>query len=56
MRNVLTVQGALASRTTRGGTAPSALAGQLSEAKSLLEKTRSEFTAAAKAFSTMMGA
>ena len=56
VRNVLTVQGALASRTTRGGTAPSALAGQLSEAKSLLEKTRSEFTAAAKAFSTMMGA
>jgi len=56
VRNVLTVQGALASRTTRGGTAPSALAEQLSEAKSSLEKTRSEFTAAAKAFSTMMGA
>ena len=56
VRNVLTVQGALASRTTRGGTAPSALAEQLSEAKSLLEKNRSEFTDAAKAFSTMMGA
>ena len=56
VRDVLTVQGALASRTTRGGTAPSALAQQLSEAKSSLEKTRSEFTAAAKAFSTMMGA
>ena len=56
VRDVLTVQGALASRTTRGGTAPSALAKQLSEAKSSLEKTRSEFTAAAKAFSTMMGA
>jgi argininosuccinate lyase len=56
VRNVLTVQGALASRTTRGGTAPSALAEQLSEAKSSLEKTRGEFTAAAKAFSTMMGA
>jgi argininosuccinate lyase len=56
VRNVLTVQGALASRTTRGGTAPSALAEQLSEAKSSLEKNRSEFTAAAKAFSTMMGA
>jgi len=56
VRNVLTVQGALASRTMRGGTAPSALAEQLSEAKSLLEKTRSEFTDAAKAFSTMMGA
>ena len=56
VRDVLTVQGALASRTTRGGTAPSALAQQLSEAKSSLEKTRSKFTAAAKAFSTMMGA
>ena len=56
VRDVLTVQGALASRTTRGGTAPSALAQQMSEAKSSLEKTRSEFTAAAKAFSTMMGA
>ena len=56
VRSVLTVQGALASRTTRGGTAPSALAQQLTEAKSSLEKTRSEFTAAAKAFSTMMGA
>ena len=56
VRDVLTVQGALASRTTRGGTAPSALAQQLSEAKSSLEKTRSEFTAAAKAFSAMMGA
>ena len=56
VRDVLTVQGALASRTTRGGTAPSALAQQLSEAKSSLEKTRSEFTAAAKAFSSMMGA
>ena len=56
VRDVLTVHGALASRTTRGGTAPSALAQQLSEAKSSLDKTRSEFTAAAKAFSTMMGA
>lgn len=56
VRDVLTVQGALASRTTRGGTAPSALLQQLSEAKSSLEKTRGEFTAAAKAFSTMMGA
>jgi argininosuccinate lyase len=56
VRDVLTVQGALASRTTRGGTAPSALAQQLSEAKSSLEKNRSEFTAAVKAFSTMMGA
>ncbi len=55
VRSVLTVQGALASRTTRGGTAPSALAQQLTQAKSSLEKTRSEFTAAAKAFSTMMG-
>ncbi len=55
VRDVLTVQGALASRTTRGGTAPSALAQQLSEAKSTLEKIRSAFTAAAKAFSTMMG-
>ena len=56
VRSVLTVQGALASRTTRGGTAPSALAEQLNEAKGSLEKTRSEFTAATKAFSTMMGA
>jgi argininosuccinate lyase len=50
------VQGALASRTSRGGTAPSALAEQLNEAKSSLEKTRSEFTVAAKDFSTMLGA
>ena len=56
VRSVLTVQGALASRTSRGGTAPSALAEQLNEAKSSLEKTRSEFTVAAKDFSTMMGA
>jgi len=56
VRGVLNVQGALASRTTRGGTAPSALAQQLTQAKSCLEKTRSEFTAADKAFSTMMGA
>ena len=56
VRDVLTVQGALASRTTRGGTAPSALAQQLSEAKIALEKTRSAFTTAAKASSTMMGA
>jgi argininosuccinate lyase len=56
VRDVLTVHGALASRTTRGGTAPSALAQQLKDAQGLLEDSKKRFSAAGKEFSTMMGA
>jgi argininosuccinate lyase len=56
VRDVLTVHGALASRTTLGGTAPSALAQQLEDAQVSLEEAKKRFSAAGKDFSTMMGA
>jgi argininosuccinate lyase len=56
LRDVLTVHGALESRTTRGGTAPRALAQQLKEAEASLEDAKKRFGAAGKEFSTMMGA
>ncbi len=55
VRAVLTVHGALASRTTRGGTAPSALAQQLKDAQGSLEDAKKRFSAASKEFATMMG-
>jgi len=56
VRDVLTVHGALASRTTRGGTAPSALAQQLKDAQGSLADAKKRFSAASKEFATMMGA
>jgi len=54
VREVLSVNGALASRTTRGGTAPSALQTQISELQNELSENTKEFTDAAKAFHGMM--
>lgn len=56
VREVLNVDGALASRTTRGGTAPTALKVQISDLQSELLLNTKEFTAAAKAFHGMMEA
>ena len=56
VREVLTVQGALASRTTRGGTAPSALSSQLKELSAQLATNEKEFSSAHKAFHAMMEA
>jgi argininosuccinate lyase len=56
VRDVLTVHGALASRTKRGGTAPSALAQQLKDAQGSLADAKKRFSAASKEFATMMGA
>jgi len=56
VRDVLTVHGALASRTTRGGTAPSALAQQLKDAQGSLADAKKTFSSASKEFATMMGA
>jgi len=56
VRDVLTVHGALASRTTRGGTAPRALAQQLKDAQGSLADAQKRFGAASKEFATMMGA
>jgi argininosuccinate lyase len=56
VREVLSVDGALASRTTRGGTAPSALKVQISDLQSELLQNTKEFTAAADAFHGMMEA
>jgi argininosuccinate lyase len=56
VRKVLTVEGALASRTTRGGTSPTALDLQLKDLKIELSQNTSKFAAEGKAFSGMMGA
>jgi argininosuccinate lyase len=55
VREVLTVEGALASRTTRGGTAPSALALQLSDLRENVAKTSAKFARVSSEFSGMMG-
>jgi len=55
IRNVLTVDGALKSRTTIGGTAPSALQIQIEQMSSAISRARKEFTSKADAFSAMMG-
>ena len=56
VRAVLTVEGALSSRTTIGGTAPSALKAQLAAMESLIASDSKKFASKAEAFSTMMGA
>jgi argininosuccinate lyase len=55
IRQVLTVDGALKSRTTIGGTAPSALQSQIEQMSSAISRARKEFTSKADAFSAMMG-
>ncbi|MBP6148321.1 MAG: argininosuccinate lyase, partial [Candidatus Planktophila sp.] len=56
VRDVLTVQGALESRTTVGGTSPSSFKAQIKEATAITAAYSKEFTDKAKAFSEMMGA
>jgi argininosuccinate lyase len=56
VRDVLTVHGALESRTTIGGTAPAALAQQLAQAVAINTAHEAKFTTKAEAFSEMMGA
>ena len=56
IREVLSVQGAIAARTTAGGTAPSQVAAQIHEALKRTSVQRKEITDKIKAFSEMMGA
>jgi argininosuccinate lyase len=56
VREVLTVHGALNSRTTSGGTAPAAVAQQIKEALQVNTKTQQEIASKHKAFSEMMSA
>ena len=56
LRNVLSVDGALTSRTTYGGTAPTALARQLAIVKSEVTAFDANFSAKIAAFSGMMSA
>ena len=54
VRTVLTVDGALASRTTRGATSAESLTSQLDELRQNLVKTSTKFNAEARVFSGMM--
>lgn len=56
VRAVLTVHGALNSRTTLGGTAPALVAVQIKEAQSTNAKTEAKIASKMKAFSEMMSA
>jgi argininosuccinate lyase len=56
VRDVLTVHGALESRTTVGGTSPSSFKAQINEATAVTAAYSKEFTDKAKDFSEMMGA
>jgi len=56
VRDVLTVRGALESRTTIGGTSPSSFKAQIKEATAVTSAYTKEFSDKAKAFSEMMGA
>ena len=56
VRDVLTVHGALASRTTKGGTSPSSFATQLDELIARIDSDHRKFTDKQQAFSAMMGA
>lgn len=56
IREVLTVQGAIASRTTAGGTAPSQVSNQISNALAKTSDSRREIANKIKAFSEMMSA
>ena len=55
VRQVLTVEGALAGRTTHGGTAPSQLSKQFAELESQIKSGQSIISNEAKNFSEMMG-
>lgn len=55
VREVLTVQGALAGRTTHGGTAPSELKKQFTELENQINSARSIINNESKNFSEMMG-
>jgi len=56
VRDVLTVNGALNSRTTIGGTSPSSFATQIQGLKSLVDSEGKKFSDKERAFSAMMGA
>jgi argininosuccinate lyase len=56
IREVLNVQGAIAARTTAGGTAPSQVAAQIREALKKTTDQRKEIASKIKEFSEMMGA
>ena len=56
IREVLSVEGAIASRTTAGGTAPSQVLVQISDALKKTLDQRKEIARKSKAFSEMMGA
>ena len=56
LRDVLTVHGALNSRTTIGGTSPQSFAQQIAELSALTDSTSKKYSDAMKAFSAMMGA
>lgn len=56
VRDVLTVHGALNSRTTIGGTSPTSLSSQLKALSASLEVENKKFSDKQKAFSAMMGA
>ena len=55
VRSVLTVDGALAGRTTHGGTAPSELKKQFAELENQVKSAQSIIANEAKSFSEMMG-
>jgi argininosuccinate lyase len=55
VRDVLTVHGALESRTTFGGTSPQSVAQQLLDLRSLVSRDHKKLDDAAKAFAAMMG-
>jgi argininosuccinate lyase len=56
VREVLTVHGALNSRTTSGGTAPALVTQQIKDALNSNLKTQQEIADKQKAFSEMMSA
>ena len=56
VRDVLTVHGAINSRTTSGGTAPVLVADQIKDALAANSKTEKEIASKQKAFSEMMSA
>jgi argininosuccinate lyase len=56
VRDVLTVHGAINSRTTSGGTAPILVSAQIKEALAANSTTEKEIASKHKAFSEMMSA
>jgi argininosuccinate lyase len=56
VRDVLTVHGALTSRTTFGGTSPSSFSVQIKDLTALVSADEKKFSDKQKAFSAMMGA